>query len=63
VAARAKTAAYVATTSDNLRGHIAPHPVLKELDGHQWILLLAAHSARHTAQIEEVKKAAGYPAK
>ena len=63
VAARQKTIEYVKTTNDDLRGHIAPHPFLKELDGHQWILLLAAHSARHTAQIEEVKTASGYPAK
>ena len=28
-----------------------------------WILLLSGHAARHTAQIEEVKTSAGYPAK
>ena len=61
LAARQKTIDYVKTTTDDLRGHIAPHPALKELDGHQWLLLLSAHSARHTAQIEEVKTAAGYP--
>jgi DinB family protein len=63
LAAREKTAAYVKTTTDDLRGHSAPHPVFKMLDGYQWVLLLSGHSARHTAQIEEVKASAGYPAK
>ena len=62
-AARDKTVAYVRETKDDLRGHAAPHPVLKSLDGFQWVLLIGAHSARHTAQIEEVKAAPGYPAK
>src|SRR5688500_8487971 len=60
-AARDKTVAYVRETKDDLRGHAAPHPVLKSLDGFQWVLLIGAHSARHTAQIEEVKAAPGYP--
>ena len=63
VAARDKTAAYVKTTTDELRTHAAPHPVFKMLDGYQWLLLLSGHAARHTAQIEEVKAAPGYPAK
>ena len=63
LAAREKTAAYVKTTTDDLHGHSAPHPVFKMLDGYQWVLLLSGHSARHTAQIEEVKANAGYPAK
>ena len=63
LAARERTATYVKTTTDDLRGHGAPHPVFKMLDGYQWVLLLSGHSARHTAQIEEVKASAGYPAK
>ena len=63
VAARDKTAAYVKTTADDVHGHAAPHPVFKVLDGYQWLLLLSGHSARHTAQIEEVKTSPGYPAK
>lgn len=61
VMARDKTAAYVRTTTDDLHGHSAPHPVFKSLDGYQWILLLSGHAARHTAQIEEVKTSPGYP--
>jgi hypothetical protein len=63
LAAREKTATYVKTTTDDLHGHAAPHPVFKMLDGYQWLLLLSGHAARHTAQIEEVKTAPGYPAK
>jgi uncharacterized damage-inducible protein DinB len=60
-AARETTVNYVKTTADDMRAHAAPHPVLKTLDAYQWLLLLSAHTARHTAQIEEVKTSAGYP--
>jgi uncharacterized damage-inducible protein DinB len=60
-AARDQTIEFVKTTKEDLRAHAAPHPVFKNLDVHQWVLLISAHSARHTAQIEEVKTAAGYP--
>ena len=63
IAAREKTATYVKTTTDDLHGHAGPHPVFKMLDGYQWVLLLSGHSARHTAQIEEVKASTGYPRK
>ena len=63
LAARDKTATYVKTTTDDLHGHAAPHPVFKMLDGYQWLLLLSGHSARHTAQIAEVKESTGYPGK
>jgi hypothetical protein len=62
-AARDKTIAYVKETKDDLRAHAAPHPVLKSLDGYQWVLLISGHSARHTAQIEEVKTAPEFPKK
>jgi uncharacterized damage-inducible protein DinB len=60
-AARKRTIDYLKTTQDDLRGHSMAHPAMKTIDGYQWVLLLAAHSARHTAQIEEGKTAAGYP--
>jgi len=60
-AARTRTIDYVRTTKDDLRGHAMAHPAMQTIDAYQWVLLLAAHSARHTAQIEEVKAAAGYP--
>ncbi len=63
LAAREKTETYVKTTTDDLHGHAGPHPVFNMLDGYQWVLLMSGHSSRHTAQIEEVKTSAGYPAK
>jgi uncharacterized damage-inducible protein DinB len=59
--ARQATIEYVRTTSDPLREHFWDHPLLGELDGYQWLLLNAAHCARHTKQIEEVKADPGYP--
>ncbi|HLY16593.1 MAG TPA: DinB family protein [Bryobacteraceae bacterium] len=58
---RAKTIAYVRDTQDDLRGHFFDHPVLKTLDGYQWILLLSAHTQRHTAQLNEVKANPNFP--
>jgi hypothetical protein len=62
-ASRDKTIAYVNTTQDDLRSHFGPHPVLKDLDAYQWIFLIAGHSARHTAQINEVKADPNFPKK
>jgi len=39
----------------NLRDYCAPHPALKALDGHQWILFMVAHTDRHREQIAELK--------
>ena len=52
---RDKNIAYVQITQDDLRHHVMPHPAMGPLDAYQWILLLAAHTERHTKQIEEVK--------
>jgi len=58
---REHTIAYVRDTQDDLRGHFFDHPVLKTMDGYQWILLLSAHSQRHTAQLNEVKANPNFP--
>lgn len=58
---RKATMDYVRTTNDDLRDHFGPHPLLGPLDGYQWILLISAHSERHTKQIEEVKADANFP--
>jgi hypothetical protein len=58
---RAATMEYVRTTSDDLRDHFLDHPMLGTMDGYQWLLLISAHSARHTAQIEEVKADPNFP--
>jgi uncharacterized damage-inducible protein DinB len=52
---------YIRNTNDDLRDHFFDHPVLGPMDGYQWLLLIAAHSARHTAQIEEVKADPNFP--
>jgi DinB superfamily len=58
---RKATMDYVRTSNDDFRDHLGPHPVFGALDGYQWILLLSAHSERHTKQIEEVKADPGFP--
>ncbi|HMC59410.1 MAG TPA: DinB family protein, partial [Candidatus Solibacter sp.] len=59
-ARRDKTIAYVKSTDDDLRVHVGPGPV-GPMDTYQFLLLLASHSARHTAQIREVQANAEYP--
>ena len=49
------------TTPDDLRDHFVEHPVFKTVDAYQIILMMSAHTQRHTAQLNEVKQAAGYP--
>ena len=58
---RKTTMDYVRTTDADLRDHFAPHPLLGTMDGYQYILLISAHSERHTKQIEEVKADPNYP--
>jgi hypothetical protein len=59
---RAKTIEFVKTTKD-LRGHAIDSPLGKQLDGYEWVLFIAAHSERHTKQIEEVKADPNFPKK
>jgi hypothetical protein len=58
--ARDKTIAYVKTTDDELRVHVGDGPAGK-IDDYQFLLLLASHSMRHTAQIKEVQANPNYP--
>ena len=58
---RAQTEEFLKNTPD-LRAHLGDSP-LGKLDGYQWVLLIAAHSERHTKQILEVKADANFPAK
>lgn len=59
---RAKTIAFVSEGKD-LRGHAVDSPLGKQLDAYQWVLFIAAHSERHTKQIEEVKADPSFPKK
>lgn len=58
---RDSTMMYISTTSDDLKNHFMVHPVFGTLDIYQGLLLIAAHSERHTLQIEEVKANANFP--
>ncbi|MBZ5618869.1 MAG: DinB family protein [Acidobacteriia bacterium] len=58
---RGDTIEWVRTTQVDLRGHGTANPSLHFLDAYGYLVLLSAHSARHTAQMEEVKNAPGYP--
>ena len=58
---RKTTMDYIRTTNDDLRDHFFDHPAFGTLDGYQWLLLIATHSARHTAQILEVKADPNFP--
>ncbi len=57
---RATTLQYVRESTDTLHHHFAPLGPFGDLDAYQWLLLLACHTDRHVAQMEEVKAQAGY---
>jgi len=61
VESRAMTANFLKTTT-GLRDHVADSP-LGKLDGYEFVLLIAAHSERHTKQINEVKADPNFPKK
>ena len=52
---RAATLQFVRETEKALHHHFAPLGPLGDLDAYQWLLLMASHTERHVAQIEEVK--------
>jgi len=49
-------------TTTGLRDHVTDSPMGK-LDGYEFVLLIAAHSERHTKQINEVKADPNFPKK
>ena len=58
---RDATIAYAASAQDLLRTHGGDGPAGDTNDAYQVLLLLAAHSGRHTAQILEVEADRNYP--
>ena len=60
-ARRRRTISYVQSTEDRLRIHAGDAPAGGTADAYQFLLQLAAHCARHTAQLNAVKSALGYP--
>lgn len=63
VGINSKAIDYIETTEDDLRDHFRDHPALGRLDGYQWILFIAEHTRRHTAQILELKADPNFPQK
>ncbi len=59
-ARRDRNIAYARTTTDELRVHVSAGP-LGPMDAYQFLLLMASHTARHTAQIREVQSNEAYP--
>ena len=60
VESRATTENFLMTTT-GLRDHAADSPNGQKWDAYEFILLIAAHSERHTNQIKEVKADPNYP--
>lgn len=52
---------FLQTTNHDLRGHVTPHPAFKALDCYQWLIIMDAHTTRHTLQIEELMKHPNFP--
>lgn len=46
----------------DLSGVTWPHPALGDINFYQWVLFIGKHEQRHLEQIEEIKKAEGFPA-
>ncbi len=59
---RAKTIDFLKSTPD-VRAHAVDSPLGRKLDAYEWVLFVAAHSERHTKQIEEVKADPAFPKK
>ncbi len=63
VESRARTLEFLQKT-DGLRAHAVDSQLFgKKMDAYQWILFIAAHSERHTKQINEVKADSSFPKK
>jgi hypothetical protein len=60
VESRAKTEDFLKTTP-GLRDHAVDSPLGAKMDAYEFVLLIAAHSERHTKQILEVKADPNYP--
>lgn len=58
---RSGNISYLQTTQDALHDHVMDHPAAGPLDAYAWMLLVSAHSERHTEQINEVKTDPKFP--
>jgi hypothetical protein len=60
VESRAATEDFLKKTPD-LRQHAVDSPLGVKVDAYEWVLFIAAHSDRHTKQINEVKADPNFP--
>jgi hypothetical protein len=60
---RQKLIDLVQSAPPDFRERTASHPALGPLDAHQWMIAVAGHCGRHTAQINETKAAPDFPAR
>jgi hypothetical protein len=60
LASREKTIDFM-KTAPGLRAHVVDSPIGQPLDAYEWLLFIAAHSKRHTEQIDEVKTDPNFP--
>jgi len=51
---------WLAEVTVDLRGYGAPHMVMGQLDGVQWLVFAAAHTERHTRQILNLRQTEGF---
>jgi hypothetical protein len=61
LAARERTIEYAQSTTDDLRQHFAPHPVLGQLDAYQWLCGNARHAETHAAHVVEIRGMPDFP--
>ena len=61
LARRDSTIEYLRTTQDGLKDHFIPHPFLGTVDLYEFLIFIAAHSERHTLQVEEVMANPNFP--
>jgi hypothetical protein len=58
---RGRSIEFARTTQEDLRGRVQKNQLFGDVDAYQFLLFMAAHSSRHTAQLNEVKTDANYP--
>ncbi len=61
LAARERTIEYAQSTTDELRRHFTPHPVLGPLDAYQWLCGNAKHAESHAAHVVEIRGMPDFP--
>ena len=62
VDARNQAIAAATTVDADALEHVLPHRFFGEFDLEEWAYFMSLHSARHTAQVDEIKRADGFPA-